>query len=222
MHASRLSWGAARWVVVMSFAAVLTGCGAWQKVQQIDQQAQRTQEALQAEQQRFAAALGDPAWRRASQEIDRPWLVGRPQPLARDVTLPRALRDRVRTALLFPQRRVDLDTFAERVTEATGIPVRIAPEAYLPVGDFMPRLEQVGAVSGGNDTVAMPEGSLPLPEILDLAVARLAMQWRYEAGSLHFYRTESRVFNVRALLMRSRTEAGLGRTDSGGDGAFAV
>jgi len=222
MRASRFFTTGVRPLAAIGLAAALAGCGAWQKVRQIDQEAQARQHTLQAEQQRFAAALGDPAWRRASQEVDRPWLVGRPQPLARDVTLPRALRDPVRTALLFPQRRVDLDTFAERVTEATGIPVRIAPEAYLPIADFMPRLEQAGAVSGGTNTVAMPDGSLPLPEILDLAAARLAMQWRYEAGALHFYRTESRVFNVRALLLRSRAEAGLGRTDSGGDGAFAV
>lgn len=215
---------AGRVTLGLALAGVLTGCGVMQQIRGVDALAEQRQASLAARQAAFAAALGDAEWRRAAQEVDRPWLAGRPQPLARDVTLPAALRATVRTAMMFPHARVDATELAERVTEATGIPVRVAPEVLQPAARFgTPTRDDVAA---GGATAAprfqLPEGSLPLPEILDLAAARLDMHWRHADGVIHFYRTESRVFNVRALLLRSRAQAGLGRTEGGGDGAFAV
>lgn len=78
--------------------------------------------------------------RAKGQVVDLPWIAGRPQPLARDVTLPPALRAHVNTTLLFEGGAVGLTTLAERIQAATGILTQVAPDALLPRDDFLPRL----------------------------------------------------------------------------------
>lgn len=66
-----------------------------------------------------------------SQEVDAPWIVGKSVPLAREVTLPPALRKDVRTAVMFNDRWVSLSTATERIMLATNMIVTIAPDVYI-------------------------------------------------------------------------------------------
>ena len=60
--------------------------------------------------------LSDAAYRRyESAAAELHWIAGRPQPLARDVTLPPALRANVNTTLLFENSAADLKTLADRI-----------------------------------------------------------------------------------------------------------
>lgn len=78
--------------------------------------------------------------KRASQEVDRPYITGKPIPVSREVTLPLPLRQGINTTLLFEDGAVDLVTLAGRIQDATGIPVQVTPDALLPAEDFLPNL----------------------------------------------------------------------------------
>ncbi len=75
----------------------------------------------------------------AEQEVAKPYLVGKPVPTARNVTLPLALRNNVDTWVMFPERVMPLAVAAQRITMATGIPVKIESDVYLPANLLMPR-----------------------------------------------------------------------------------
>ena len=77
--------------------------------------------------------------KRAAQDVNRPYITGKAIPLSREVTLPAPLRGTVNTTLLFKDD-ADLITLAQRITDATGIPVKVMPDALLPMEDFGPRL----------------------------------------------------------------------------------
>jgi len=77
--------------------------------------------------------------KRAAQEVNRPYITGKAIPLSREVTLPAPLRGTINTTLLFKDD-ADLITLAQRITDATHIPVKVMPDALLPMEDFGPRL----------------------------------------------------------------------------------
>ncbi|SPA23796.1 Type IVB pilus formation outer membrane protein,PilN family [Cupriavidus taiwanensis] len=66
------------------------------------------------------------------------WLGGKALPLQADLTLPEVFRKRY--AFKFPGK-VGIETVAQRVTQVTGIPVRVKPDVLLPTTAF---------VTGGN------------------------------------------------------------------------
>lgn len=217
-------------------ASLLSGCAHVQLGQQVDVQAASAAADVAVLRAGFDAKLAAANARRAQQDVDRPWLAGAPQPVAREVTLPAALRGEVQTSLMFPGGRVDLVTLGEQVFLATGIQVRISPEALLPAEGFSPRLASAAGAAGSassgpssssaaptqamSSTVAVPIGAHPLPRLLDLAAHRLGVYWKYEDSVIRFYRTETRVFNVRALTLKSSASASLGRSGKTSGGAF--
>ncbi|GAA5233812.1 lipoprotein [Verticiella sediminum] len=211
----------AGWALAASFAS---GCAVFEHSERIRDAAHRRAIENRQAQQQFGAAMTDAEARRRAQEVARPWLAGRPQPLARELTLPAALRRDVDTTLLFPDRQVVLPMLAERITLATGIPVRVQPDALLPQERFAPRLDETGAppqdAVPAPWTYTLPQGAQPLPRLLDMVAARLGVAWRYADGELEIFRTRSQVFNVRALLARASARASLGRTANATQGAF--
>jgi len=78
--------------------------------------------------------------KRAAQDVPLPYITGRAIPLAREVTLPAPLRGVVNTTMMFRDTG-DLAVMATRIQDTTGIPVKVMPDALLPVENFMPRLE---------------------------------------------------------------------------------
>jgi type IVB pilus formation R64 PilN family outer membrane protein len=212
----------AKWAGAGLMCFLAGGCSVMQKSADISAQARMLAARLQGQHAGFHPASDSKAARHAAQEVDKPWLAGRPQPLAREVTLPQALRADVETAMMFPDRRVDLATLAERVTLATGIAVRVQPDALLPREHFLPRLSGEARSQPPTDAqlFSMPSGFVPLPRVLDLVAARLGLAWRYQDDVIDIFRTETRTFNVRALLLKSSSVASLGRSASGGTGAF--
>src|SRR5699024_3709855 len=124
----------------------------------------------------FARATGDDEVRRRAQRVERPWIVGQAQPLAREVTLPPALRADVRTTLLFDDGPLGLSQIAERITTVTRIPVHVHPEALLPHDMFMPRLgTPFGPVAteSTSQRVHLSGSAEPLARILDRIAAGL-------------------------------------------------
>jgi len=93
----------------------------------------QTTEALYARIRRDRAVV------EAEQEVAKPFLAGKRVPVARNVTLPVPLRKNVGTFVTFPDRTMSLATAAQRIQMATGIPVKIEPDVYLPPNLLLPR-----------------------------------------------------------------------------------
>lgn len=199
---------------------VLAGCALSERMRELGQVIEFSGESVQQQHEQFAAGLTSTTARKAAQQVDQPWLIGRAQPLAREVTLPVALRARVNTTLLFSDGPMTLPVLAQRITSATGIPVYVRPDALLEPTRFLPRL------TGGDERVdgtrepvrvtlsGQPE---PLARMLDRVSAQFGIHWRYQAQRIEFFRTETRVFNVRALTLNANAQASLGLAGQGQD-----
>lgn len=196
----------------------------------IDEQTKQSQMTIQAQHNKMAhhkktfidqtqADLRDRAKR---QRIDKPWVAGTSMALAQEVMLPLALRKQINTTLLFRHNPKGIVELAKRIAFVTGIPVRVKPEARLPAYDFLPKLSQ----DSGAQTLSI-QGNLtldpkpqPLSAILDHVANQLDVYWQYSDGAIEFYRTQTRVFDVRALTLSAKTEAKLGKEATQGKSAF--
>lgn len=101
----------------------------------------------------------------AEQEVSKPFLVGRAVPTARNVTLPLALRHNVDTWVVFPERVMPLAVAGQRITMATGIPVKVESDVYLPANMLLPRSMAAQAMQQSRNQQAggaMPQGMVPL------------------------------------------------------------
>ena len=126
--------------IAAAFAlTALAGCSALQAPERITERAQSERTRSHGTLDTFKDQARD-ADRARGQVVELPWIAGRPQPLARDVSLPAALRANVNTTMLFEGGAADLATLAERIQLATGILTHVAPDALLPREYFLPRL----------------------------------------------------------------------------------
>ena len=208
--------------LVLVSLSILSGCTLTHRLAQQEERVKQTTDLIDHKHRTFEIATRTPKDKARAQSIDKPWLMGRAVPLAREVSLPSALRTKIDTTLMYRDGRVDLPTLAERITQATSIPVRIKPEALLPVDHFLPRLNASAGqtASPGMTQVQLPMGARPLPEVLDILSRRLGVLWRYHDRALEFYRTETRVFDVRSLTLSAHADARLGRAANSKSGGF--
>lgn len=208
--------------LIVALALMLNGCALNKRLLQQDGRTRQTQGLIDQVHGNFEAATRRTEHKTRAQNIAKPWLMGRAMPLSREVTLPPVLRTKIDTTLMYRHGKADLPTLAQRITQATGIPVRVKPDALLPVEHFLPRLStaSVSTPSAASTEAFVPLGPRPLPEVLDALSRHLNVQWRYHNRGLEFYRTETRVFDVRALTLSAQTDARLGRTANSKSGGF--
>lgn len=213
--------------LVAAAVVAATGCSTAFRIDQV--QDANTQTVADADARTQAMRTSVESFRNTgmvdSDVVARPFIVGEPVALAPEVTLPAALRQGVNTTLLFRGGARDLMALAEGITRATGIPVRVKPDAMLPMANFLPRAGGSAAASapGGSSlessTIDIRSEEAPLNTVLDRVSSRLALSWRYDGRAIEFFRLESRTFNIKALPITTATTAGLGRNSSQG-GAF--
>lgn len=217
-----LSGSSLRCASVLLILSMSTGCSLDQRLKRNESNIQQARQQMNDARERFERATRSGQGKAQSQKVDKPWLMGKAVPLAREVTLPVALRKKVDTTLMYRNGRLDLPTFAERITQATGIPVRIKPDALLPAEQFLPRFSTSSAQMPSAITSEgfVSHGAKPLPDILDIVSRRLNVLWRYQDRALEFYRTETQVFDVRALTLSAHADARLGRTANSKSGGF--
>ncbi|MDR8092966.1 hypothetical protein KPB05_36525 [Burkholderia gladioli] len=94
--------------------------------------------------------------------VNRPYLAGKSIALSPQAKLPLALQKNVKTALMFPGRRISLAAAAEQITLATGIPVVISPDVYLPADALLPRNQKLDEGSGAAPGVAAIPSAVPV------------------------------------------------------------
>jgi type IVB pilus formation R64 PilN family outer membrane protein len=143
--------------------AALSGCSTIEQRAAIDARADTVGASQDSRHGHFQRLAAD-ANRSATQRVERPWITGKAQPLARDVTLPVALRANVNTTLIYADGQTDLINLAERIQRATGIPVKVNADALLPADAFLPRLA---------DNKISP--STPLPSQADTLVPAISL-----------------------------------------------
>ncbi len=120
--------------------STLAGCVAPTLVKDIRQTTDDTRaQASQTTEELYARIRRDRTAVEAEQEVGRPFLAGKRVAVARNVTLPLALRNNVDTWVMFPERTMPLAVVAQRINMATGIPVKIEADVYLPSSVLMPR-----------------------------------------------------------------------------------
>lgn len=209
---------------LLAVCLALSGCALPERLRQAARDYLQADRTVEQGHERFARSVAAEPGQRNAQEIDKPWVAGRAQPLARELSLPPALRAKVRTTLLFADSTDDLRRVARRIAAATGIPVHVRPDALLPSWHFLPRLASLaGQGTPAADPVQpfdLAAGPAPLPDILDRLSAHLGVRWRYEQGRIEFFRTDTRVFNVRALTLDARAQASLGLGARQSEGGF--
>jgi type IVB pilus formation R64 PilN family outer membrane protein len=159
---------------------------------------------------------------RAQAHVGKPWVSGKAVPLAREFDLPLALRANVKTTLIFKHKATSLAQVASRIAQATQIPVRVSPEAQLPVGQFAPRLATTATVVPPAMTVVhrLPAGTQPLTRILDHVAATHQVDWVFDGKAIEFFRTRTRVFDIRALSVSAKAAMRLGKSSSQSNHGF--
>ena len=185
-------------------------------------QSQQTVAVASAQMQQAREVFNNAHANREKQIVNKPWVAGKPMALSADVTMPEALRAQVKTTLIFKDSNATLTQVASRIALATSIPVRVMPDALLASHHFMPRLQGIEVLERQIQPAQrpMPNGTFSLAKILDIVAAEHDVQWRYTKRGIEIYRTQTKVFDVRALTLSAGSEMKLGRGSSSGNEGF--
>lgn len=204
--------------------AVLSGCGTYSSVSKSEEGNKARESSATAGIDRLADSIKQ---KTNDHDVDGPYVSGKSVPLAREVTLPRSLRQGVKTEIVFKgSSKVDLKTAAHTLSQALSVPVRVRSDALLPASRFQPKSS--GAAAGGpagatgpeeSVTVNMAVGEMPAAEILDYITAQTGTYWRYDNGAVEIYRLVTRTFEVHAQQGKVSVSTGLGRSGTQG-GSF--
>ncbi len=152
--------------------------------------------------------------------VDQPWVVGKGQPLAREMVLPPAFQANVSTTLIFQTQALELDQIAERIALATQIPVRVQPEARLSPDAFLP-LAQATPMAMNQKRLRLMGNPEPLAHSLDRISAFFDVNWRFTGAHIEFYKVETRAFPLRSLSLASASHARVGNQSDAESSGFS-
>ncbi len=203
----------------------LSACGLMQQQQAVQTSATNTETKIVSASKDTVSKVQD--FRNVferNQDVDAPWLAGRSIALAKEVTIPAALRNNVRVTTLASQCTTSLTALTTCLSASTGIPMRVKPDALMPLALFVPR----GSSSSGSaaastvrptSTAAAPanppaqgpsntgfavEGvEIPIHKLLSMMDAYWGVSHKLnDEGVLEFYRLETRVLRLKAIAQQ--------------------
>jgi type IVB pilus formation R64 PilN family outer membrane protein len=205
-------------------STLLVGCGTVTGKREVLDQATATQAKIERIAVDNTVKARDLVTIRASgQDVQAPWIAGKSIPLAKEVSVPLPLRKNVRTTMLSQAcvNATSLNVIGACITEATGVAVRVKPDARLPFSQFAPRSTGSAAASpvvrptstappisaangGASPQVFTPQAAdTPLIRLLDTIASAYDVSYRLTSdGTLEFYRLDTRTFRVKALAQR--------------------
>lgn len=203
----------------VAVVASLSACGLTQKLDHHQQEVGSSQALIEQQQSVFRQQVQSHEAKVALQQVERPWVLGKPVALARELALPAILRSPVSHTLVLGPETHRLDQVAARIAQLSGLPVYVRPEALLPASDFLPRYARTAST-------ALPDKPLhglalrdqAISSMLDHVAASFGVYWRYQHGRIEFYRTETRHFNLRLLSQESQAQASLGLSNDQSSG----
>jgi type IVB pilus formation R64 PilN family outer membrane protein len=141
-----------RAVAAAVLALVLSACNTMQRDE--DHQTAQTTEQIGAY-NRIATIQNATSNVRVVQRVSGAWLGGRAVPMTADATLPEIFK-RNDFQFQFKDGPGDLQLLAERLTKLTGIPVRVQPDALMPLAAFM---DKSGGGGGSSSATSGPVAS---------------------------------------------------------------
>lgn len=195
-----------RYVIGLYMVTLLQGCALTQKIHHLQQHFENQEQVTERAQQSFEEKI---RIRQSVNYVEQPWIIGKAQPLAKELVLPQALQQGVMTTLLFQDQGLLLDQIAERITMATSIPVRIQPEALLPREAFLnTSVRNIQAMNQRRLHLTGP--AEPLAQTLDRVSAFFDVYWRFDDQIIEFYKITTRSFQVRTLSLESTSHASVG------------
>lgn len=171
--------------------------------------------------------------RLAAQEVQRPFIAGNTQPIARELSMPEQLRRSVPVLANFQRGPVDVETAMRQLSEASGVLISATPDALLPPTAFGPRLgtagpggaagaAPVGAPVITQTRIQFPSQPVPLWQLLDDVARQGNLSWRPVASGAEFFRVETRVFHLAGTPQGANTNASLGRNNAANQAFEAV
>jgi len=210
-------------LTVLALSVALASCAIDDLSRQTRDYTRHNRQAMQQTVQRYEQQVTQASEvDRASTRVNKPWVSGKAMPLAREFDLPAALRTDVKTALIYANKPKSLTEVARRIAQATKIPVRVNPDTLLPIENFLPRFADI--TNGGHIAAqvlsTMPVGTQPLPQVLDHISATHHVNWTFDGKVIEFYRTRTRVFDIRALSVGAKSDMRLGKSSSQSDQGF--
>jgi len=126
----------------MAVMLVVNGCAVHADKREIDERSANTYRfnSERAGQSMNRATLEQ---KRANQIVNMPFLASEPRPISRDAELPLVLQGKVNITSVFSNGgETDLLTFAKRLQDASGVLIRVTPDALLPLSQFGPSLNK--------------------------------------------------------------------------------
>ncbi|WP_028214412.1 type II secretory pathway protein [Paraburkholderia mimosarum] len=132
------------------------------------------------------------------------FLGDRPVPLAYEATLPAVFRDKKVT---FPPK-LDVRTLATLVSNASGFPVRVSPDVYIPRDSLIPRAsnddKSTPASLGGAKTSEVPVYDQPcescaIGRYLHDVTEDLGLDWSFDGSTITISRFVTRMYQIAAI-----------------------
>ena len=199
--------------------AALTACGTTKQL--VNTEAAVSTANIEQQRQSLLNSIKNAELQRVAQQVvSRPYIAGKTQPLARDISMPDKLRQPTKVTALFQRNAVDLATAARQLSEATGLMITVTPDALLPPASFGPK---TGSGTGVASPVAAPPmvvlnaSNVPIWQLLDDVARQVNASWRPTSSGAEIYRVDTRVFQLSAISQLANTSASLGR--NGGQNA---
>ncbi|MBS0454175.1 MAG: hypothetical protein JSS14_22975 [Proteobacteria bacterium] len=147
----------------------------------------------------------------AAQDVQRPFIAGNQEPLAREIKMPSALRRSVPVTANFQRAAVDLQTALNQIAEASGLIITATPDALLPPGQFAPKMASKDAPILAPSRVQLQASNVPLWQLLDDIARQADVSWRPVPTGAEFYRVDTQIFHLAAIPQVATTSATLGR-----------
>ncbi len=139
-----------RTALCLAVSLALNGCAVYADKQALDQQSAKAMDSTsQRAGQDMRKVTLEQKW--ANQDVDVPFLASEPRPISREAELPLVLQGKVNITSVFANGgEADLLTLAKRIQDASGILVKVMPDALLPLSDFGPRLTELNGRSSAS------------------------------------------------------------------------
>ena len=204
----------------------LSACGLMQQQQAVQTSATNTETKIASASKDTVSKVQD--FRNVferNQDVDAPWLAGRSIALAKEVTIPAALRNNVRVTTLASQCTTSLTALATCLSASTGIPMRVKPDALMPLALFVPRgssgsgsaaasasaVRPTSTAAPANPSTQGPSNTgfavegveIPIHKLLSMMDAYWGVSHKLnDEGILEFYRLETRVLRLKAIAQQ--------------------
>lgn len=214
--------------VALAVAILCAGCGSVPSKEEVDTKHDEMETQLLRRNAELAAVPED---RALVSRAKGAWLGVKVKPLSQDATLPSIFRTTV--TLNYPGR-YNMRAIAEKITKATGIPVQLKPDVFMPLSALVGggqggAAPAAGAISGPGvagmsnmaDEMELNFVDAQLKDVVNQVDSRMGVNATYtENEGLVFSRFVTRTIPVKANPGNSTLTASLGKGGtSGGSGA---